>query len=266
MRSIALSLTLTALSAPPLLAFGDRAHQAVSDKAIDTLPKGLKPFYKAHKLEMPTLALEGTPPEEGTDRRFAVDRFLPFPFTDLPRTEAATKERYPEAAAQAGRLPWLIQDSYAKLVDAFKAGDKVRILEESDRLGALVTDLHNPLALTENADGQKTGQHGLWIRFSVKLPEALGKDLGLNPDAAVLLDNPKEHVFSIINATYVWLDNLLYEEALAHRGHGGYGERYFEGFAQRAGRLLKDRLSHAADEVGSFWYSAWSQAGRPELK
>jgi hypothetical protein len=266
MRSVALTFVLAALPAAPALAYGDRAHQAVTDKAIDTLPKALKSFYKSHKLEMPTLALEGQPPQEGTDRRFAADRFMPFPFSDLPHKEAALKERYPDLAEQAGRLPWLIHESFGKLVEAFKGGDKVRILEESDRLAALVTDLHNPLALTDNADGQKTEQHGLWIRFSVKLPEAMGKDLDLDPDAAVLVDNPDEHVFSIMNATYVWADNLLYEEELAHRGYGGYGERYFENFARRAGKLLNDRLSHAADEVGSLWYSAWSQAGRPELK
>ena len=38
-----------------------------------------------------------------------------------------------------------------------------------------MTDLHNPLALTDNADGQKTGQHGLWVRFTLKLPEAMDK-------------------------------------------------------------------------------------------
>jgi hypothetical protein len=266
MRSIALAFVLTAVSGAPLLAFGDRAHQGVTEEAIGTLPKGIRPFYKAHRLEMPTLALEADLPDEGTDRRFAIDRLMPFPFADVPHTEAGLKERYPELSGQVGRLPWLVQESYAKLVEAFKAGDKVRILEESDRLGGLVTDLHNPLALTENADGQKTEQHGLWIRFGVKLPEAMGKDLGLHPDAAIFLDNPNEHVFSIINGTYVWLDNLLYEEELAHRGHGGYGERYFESFVQRAQRIMKDRLSHAADEVGSYWYSAWQQAGRPELK
>jgi hypothetical protein len=266
MRSIALSFVLTALGAAPLLAFGDRAHQGVTDKAIETLPKGIRPFYKAHKLEMPTLSLDADLPEEGPDRRFAIDKVMPFPFADVPHTEAAFKQRYPELAGQVGRLPWLVHESYAKLVEAFKAGDKVRILEESDLLAGLVTDLHNPLALTQNADGQMTEQHGLWIRFGVKLPEAMGKDLGLNPDAAIFLDNPNEHVFGIINATYVWADNLLYEEELAHRGHGGYGERYFENFVQRAERLLKDRLSHAAEEVGSYWYSAWQQAGRPELK
>jgi hypothetical protein len=266
MRSFALAFTLIVVPTAPLLAFGDHAHQAVTEKAIETLPKGLRPFYKAHKLEMPTLSLESEHVEEGTDRRFAIDRIMPYPFADVPRTEAELKQRYPELAGQVGRLPWLIFESYGKLVDAFKAGDKVRILEESDRLAGLVTDLHNPLALTENADGQKTEQHGLWIRFSVKLPEAMGKDLGLNPDAAVFLDKPNDHVFSMINGTYVWLDNLLYEEELAHRGYGGYGERYFESFIHRGGRLLRDRLSFAAQESGSYWYSAWQQAGRPELK
>ena len=266
MRSIALAFVLTAASGVPLFAFGDRAHQAVAEKAIESLPKGIRPFYKAHKLEMPTLALEADLPDEGPDRRFAIDRVMPFPFADVPHSEAAFKQRYPDLAGQVGRLPWLVEESYGKLVEAFKAGDKVRILEESDRLGGLVTDLHNPLALTENADGQKTEQHGLWIRFGVKLPEAMGKDLGLNPDAAIFLDNPNEHIFGIINGTYVWLDNVLYEEELAHRGQGGYGERYFESFVQRCEKIMKDRLSHAAEEVGSYWYSAWQQAGRPELK
>jgi hypothetical protein len=266
LKLFALASLLVVAAASPLFAFGDKAHQVVTNRAIDTLPKGLKPFYKAHRLEMPTLALEAEPPTESTDRRFAIDRLQPFPFADVPRTEAAVKATYADTGVQAGRLPWLIQESYAKLVDAFKAADKTRILEESDRLAALVTDLHNPLALTDNADGQKTEQHGLWQRFSVKLPEAMDKDLGLNPEAAFLLDKPDEHVFSMINGTYIWADNLFYEEDIAHRGHSGYGERYFEGLALRAGRLLKERLSKAAGEAGSYWYTAWSAAGRPDLK
>jgi hypothetical protein len=266
LKLYALASLFVVASSPSLFAFGDKAHQVVTDRAIDTLPKGLKPFYKAHRLEMPTLALEGEPPSESTDRRFAIDRLQPFPFADVPHTEAALKTKYGDTGAAAGRLPWLIQESYAKLVDAFKSADKTRILEESDRLAALVTDLHNPLALTDNADGQKTEQHGLWQRFSVKLPEAMGKDLDLNPEAAFLLDKPDEHVFSMMNGTYIWADNLLYEEDIAHRGHSGYGERYFEGLSLRAGRLLKERLSKAAGEAGSYWYTAWSAAGRPDLK
>jgi hypothetical protein len=256
-----------ALAPPSVLAWGPTVHQRVTSEAIDTLPKGLKPFYKAHRLEIPSLAVDQPPPEEeGTERRFTLDRFLPFPFADVPHTEAAMKAKYGDEAAKAGRLPWLIGDSYARLVEAFKSGDKGKILTESDVLSGYVADLHNPLALTENADGQKTGQHGLWVRFSVKLPEAMDKKLNFGGQAARLVDDPKAYVFSMITSTYIWLDNLLYDEDLARRGQSGYTDIYYDTLIEKAGPLLKDRLVDATTDVGSYWYTAWTAAGRPELK
>ena len=269
MRTTAFFLLAAAtLPTAPAAAWGLAAHQVVTARAIDSLPKALKEYYKSHRLEMPTLSLEATATEEGPERRFAADGLLPFPFLDLPRTEAALKERHGEAAGKVGRLPWLIQESYTRLVEAFRAKDKEKILGESDLLASLVADLHDPLALTENADGQKTGQHGLWTRFSVRLPEVLQtlNRLKLEPDAADFLDQPKEYVFSMMNATYVWLDNALYEEELAHRGQSGYGDIYYEDLARRAGPIVRERLSRAAENAGSYWYTAWTEAGRPELK
>ena len=48
----------------------------------------------------------------------------------------------------------------AELVDAMKASDKEKILAESDVLAGLIVDLRSPLNLTDNFDGQRTGQHG----------------------------------------------------------------------------------------------------------
>ena len=247
-------------------AWGPAAQQTVVARAIDTLPKGMKAFYKNHRLEMPSLALEPSFPEDSPERRFAIDRLMPWPFADAPHTEKEMKARYGDQATAIGRLPWLIQDSYAQLVAAFKSGDKVKILTESDVLALFVAEVHNPLALTDNADGQKTGQHGLWIRSSVKLVEAMKDHLKVEPDAARYLDEPDEYVFSMIEASYVWLDNLLYADLLARKGKAGYGEIFFEAFEMRAGRNIADRLSRASEDAGSYWYTAWTAAGRPELK
>ncbi|HET8645167.1 MAG TPA: hypothetical protein VFO85_06745, partial [Vicinamibacteria bacterium] len=264
---LAAAAALASLGAPPhAQAWSTTVHQTVTTKAIDTLPKPLKGFYEAHRLEMPSLAPEADLPAEGTERRFAVDRLKPFPFVELPRTEAAFQEAFADKAREAGRLPWLLLESHDRLVEAFRARDKARILAESDVLAQLVADLHNPLALTDNSDGQKTGQHGLWVRFTTKLPESMKGKLKLDADAAHLLEEPRAFVFSMINATYVWLDNLLYEEELAKRGKGGYTEIYFDDLATRVGPLLRQRLSHAAAHAGSYWYTAWTAAGRPELK
>ncbi len=265
--AVPLTLMVLFLTAPhPAVAWGPAAHRAVTAKAIDTLPGGIKDFYKAHRLELPTLALDADIPEEGLDRRFAVDRLVPFPFIELPRSESGLKERFGDAALQVGRLPWLIQESYARLVEAFRAKDKAKIIEESDLLAGLVADLDNPLAVTDNADGQKSNQHGLWMRFSVRFPEAAEKALKLSPDAARFLDEPKEYVFSIMKGSYVWVDNILYQEEIAHRGKGGYTEAYYEALATRVSEVLRWRLSQAAEDVGSYWYTAWTAAGRPDLK
>ncbi|MGE5125035.1 MAG: hypothetical protein ACM3PV_02000 [Betaproteobacteria bacterium] len=242
------------------------AQVKVVEAAIDSLPKPLKEFYKAHRVEMPSQALEPEFAPRTPERRFLADRLAPFPFDELPRSEAALKAKYGDKAQGVGRLPWLVQESYARLVEAMKARDKQRILTESDVLGGLVVDMHTVVNLTDNFDGQKTGQHGLYVRFVEKLPQWAARELKLSPDAAVYLDDPEEYVFSMLTSTYVWLDNVLYLEQLAKRGKPGYGDIYFEDFAKRVAPILREQLSRAAEDAGSYWYTAWTVAGRPELK
>jgi len=264
------ALTVAALGLAPasVLAWGPHAHRAVAEKAIDTLPREIRDFYKNHRFEMPSLAFEdpafATQTDEG-ENRFAIDRLESFPFSDLPWREKPLLDRYAAAAEGMGRLPWLIMESYDRLVEAFRQGDQANILAESDRIGRLVADLHNPLALSDNFDGQKTSQPGLWVRFSVKLPEAMGKALDLHPDAAHYLDAPKDFVFSMINANYIWVDNILYNDELAYRGKSAYTQIYYESLIMRAGPIVNGRLSEAAEHAGSYWYTAWTEAGRPEM-
>jgi hypothetical protein len=242
------------------------AHRLVVEEAIDVLPKQLKEFYKDHRQEIPSQALEPRFPQRGPERRFLVDRLLPFPFQGLPRSEEALKARFGEEAERVGRLPWLVHASYGRLVEAFRTADKAGILLGSDEMAGYMVDLNGPLNLTGNFDGQDTGQHGLWLRLTEKLPQAMGKNLKLQSDAANFLDKPDEYVFSVMLETYVWVDNILYLDELARRGKAAYGEFYFDDFARRAGPILRERLSHAAEDTASYWYTAWTVAGRPDLK
>jgi hypothetical protein len=242
------------------------AYQKTTEAAIDSLPKQLKPFYKAHRAEMPSQAMEPEFPAPSAERRFLVDRLLPFPFLELPRSEAALKSKFADKTTGIGRLPWLLQEGYARLVEAMKATDKPKILAESDALASLVVDMQTVVNLTDNFDGQKTGQHGLYVRYVEKLPQYAARELKISPEAAAYLDDPKEYVFSMLLSSYVWIDNVLYLDELAKRGKPGYSEIYFEDFARRAGPILKDRLSRAAVDSGSYWYTAWTAAGRPQLQ
>jgi hypothetical protein len=147
-----------------------------------------------------------------------------------------------------------------------KAKDKQGILRESDLIAGLMVNVRTPVNLSQDFDGQKTGQGGLYVRIADKLPQAMGGKLKLSPDAARYLDEPDDYVFSAIEASYIWLDNVLYLDALAERGKGGYGDIYFEDLARRLGPIVREELSRAAEDAGSYWYTAWTNAGRPVLR
>ena len=266
-RRVALLLCAAFICAPSVAhAWSQSVHQEVLARTIDTLPSGLKSFYKAHKAELPSLAPDSEPAEESADERFMIDLFEPFPFDNVPYTEAGIKAKYPEQAARAGRLPWLIQECYLRLVQAFRGGDKEKILAESDTMARLAANLRNPLALSQNFDGDKTRQGGLWARFTARLPEANEGRIKWRLDDAHLIEVPKEHSFAVLRSVYVWLDNLLYLDELAKRGNNTYSESFYEQFGLRAGEILGMMLSAAVGDAGSYWYTAWSEAGRPALK
>lgn len=256
--------TLVALWPASSFAWSDAVYRLVLRKAIDTLPKAEKKFFEAHRYEMPSLIPDEDPPARPEGRRFALDAFGPYPFKDVPQDEAGLKAKGDPAVI--GRLPFLLLEAHEKLVAAFKSGDKDQILTAADAVAILAADLNNPLALTENFDGQKTDQPGLSKRFTAQLPESMEGHLKLNPEAARLLENPRDYVMGTMVRNHVWVDNILYADDLAHRGKSGYGGAYFEAFELRAGRLLGEILSDAAADVGSFWYTAWTDAGRPELR
>ena len=72
-----------------------------------------------------------------------------------------------------------------------------QILLISDEMAGYMVDLNSPSNLTKNRDGQETGQHGLWLRLTERLPQAMGKKLKLSSDAANFLDKPDEYVFYV---------------------------------------------------------------------
>jgi hypothetical protein len=247
-------------------AWGRRVHIAVHTNAVRGLPKQLRSFFERHELEMPTLAPGNRSMSESDEQRFAIDRFGRFPFVDVPHKETAFKQRFGADAETAGRLPWLAQEAFERLVNAMRSNDKEAILEAADSLATLVTDIHNPLALTENWDGQLSRQNGVWMRFSIRLPDAMVDEIKLKGDVAYLIDDPDEYVFAMMQHSYIWLDNVLYEEEIAARNRPDYSQFYFETLEGRIKDILQLSLNAAVKNVSSYWYTAWAHAGRPNLE
>jgi len=137
--------------------------------------------------------------------------------------------------------------------------------EDAAALGYYVADAHDPLNTTENYDGQLTGQTGLAARFGVKLVGRYKNFILFRSVPAAKIDDPTEYAFQIILEANTWVDRVLYADRNALDDLPDYNEDYYDRFYTAVSSIVIDELGRAAHDIGSYWYTAWLNAGQPSV-
>jgi len=122
----AVALATLCLVAPAgAFAWGANGHKLISNKAVDTLPPELRPFFEANRNFIvqhstdPFDALAKNPVAERRNRILLLDRYGRFPFESLPRDYKAALAKFGKARLEAnGVLPWQIGVYNEKLTNA----------------------------------------------------------------------------------------------------------------------------------------------------
>ncbi len=213
---------------------------------------------------------------------FDADHYGKFPFKTVPhRWKDAVTKYGKDSLIKYGTLPWAIQYQYYKLVRAFKAHDTVAILHTSADLGHYVSDASVPLHLSSNYDGQLTNQKGLHALWESRLPEQLSANYKLYTGKARYIENPLSQAFIICRASFKCVDSVIILEkklsmsfpvnkryALVKRGQRtvtDYSPAYCAAYHQLLHGMVERRMRTAILSAGSYWYSAWVDAGQPNL-
>lgn len=187
----------------------------------------------------------------------------------MPRTLEEAQARLGGDYYRRGVVPWIIQDRWRDLVDAFRAGDAARITFATAILGHYVADAHVPLHTTDNHDGQLTGQRGVHSRWETGLLERylVAEDLTVlpaQPDKA-FFGRPWEW----LKASHALIPQLLEDDRAADRttpfaDRGRQrGTAYWMIFWARQGPLVKQQLQLAGQHLGDAILNAWIAAGKP---
>jgi hypothetical protein len=252
-------------------AWGPGAHRLVNNWAVHTLPPEVRPFFEANReylMDHSSDPVEWMETDRYERKRhyMYLDKYGRFPYLELPHVFRRAVERFGGGKINRnGLLPWHIGEYSLRLTNALKAEDWEEARKVAAALGHYVADAHDPLHTTENYDGQLTGQPGLADRFG---SEAVGRYQSffiLRPDPAMKIDDPTEYAFDIVLEAHTWVDHLILADRLALRDLVGYNDDYFDRFYSRVGSLMIRQVNLAIHDTGSYWYSAWLNAGRPPL-
>lgn len=267
--------------------WGFFAHMRINHLAVFTLPKGMSRFYKAN---INYLTEHATDPDK---RRYADTAEAPRHYLDveiyeqetdsIPRKWDDAVKKYGEKKLyKNGILPWQIQRTYYKLVNAFKQRDSIRILIHSAYLGHYLGDAHVPLHTTENHNGQLTNQVGIHGFWESRLPELYAEHYNFLVGKTIYINDPLKEAWQIIRHTHSLVDSVLRLEASlsiqfpAYRKFSyskrnkkvikQYAEEYARAYHTKMNSMVEKQMRQAILAIGCFWFSAWVDAGQPELE
>ncbi|MBL7730932.1 MAG: S1/P1 Nuclease [Chitinophagaceae bacterium] len=287
MKRIILGLAMLS-AATPCFCWGFFAHKKINHYAVFLLPPEMLVLFKPN---IDFLSDHATDPDkrryavaaEGPRHYIDIDHYGTYPYDSLPRRWQDAVNKYGEdSLAKHGIVPWWVQTMLYRLTEAFKQKDQARILKLSAELGHYMSDLHVPLHASSNHNGQHTGQHGIHGFWESRLPELLAdKEWDFFIGKAVYISDPLSFAWKRLLESAAAADTVLrFERELTARFPAdqkyAYEERngvtirqYSTAFSKAYDSMMKGmverRMRQSIFATASFWYTAWVNAGQPDL-
>jgi hypothetical protein len=267
--------------------WGFFGHKKINELSVYTLPPEMIGFYKRN---INYIVEASVNPDR---RRFSIvdeaprhyidlDHYGDSAITSMPRYWTKAVGKYSEDTLKAyGIVPWHVYRMYLQLKDAFMVGDPDRILKVSAELGHYIGDAHVPLHTTENYNGQLTGQDGIHGFWESRLVELFSHQYDYLVGRAEYLPSPQLTIWDVVIESHHLKDSVLDEErklairfgekrfSFETKGNQTikvYSQSYSRAYHKLMDGMVERRLSSAIRVTGSFWYTAWVDAGQPDLK
>jgi hypothetical protein len=268
--------------------WGFFAHKKINNYAVFLLPPPMLILYKPNIDFIITHAVDpdmrrNVVAEEAPRHYIDIDHYGKYPYAELPRKWSDAIAKFGEDTLLAnGIVPWHVQIMLNRLTDAFKVKDFFRIMKNSADIGHYIADAHVPLHTSSNHNGQLTDQKGIHAFWESRVPELLAdKEFDFFIGKAQYIKNPGEYIWARVLESANAADSvLLFEKELTKQ----FGPDKKYAFEQRNNILIKQyssaftiaynkkldgmierRMRLAIFSVASFWYTAWIDAGQPDL-
>ncbi|KQO21177.1 S1/P1 Nuclease [Flavobacterium sp. Leaf82] len=274
------------------LSWGIVGHERINKAAVMALPQSLQVFFYNH---IDFITQEASVPDirkyalnykdENPRHYFDMENFGAV--DSIPQTMEAAKKKYDaKFLNDNGILPWYIEEMMVKLTKAFKDKNRAEILFLAADLGHYIGDAHMPLHTSANHDGQLSDQKGIHSLWESRLPELFAKNYKLNVPQAQYYADVHKATWDMINDTHSLAKPLLdidkklrtatpeakvfkmdadgkvlkskYNTAL-------FSDEYAKKLHEELNGMVESQMKKAITATASFWYTAWVNAGKPDL-
>ena len=273
----------------PSYCWGFFGHQKINYYAVFLLPPEMMILYKPNIAFLSEHAVDPDKrryavKDEGPRHYLDIDHYGDYPYNNLPRKWKDAVAKFGEDSLKAyGIVPWHIQSMLYRLTDAFKEKNLAKILKNSAELGHYIADSHVPLHANSNHNGQYTNQKGIHGFWESRVPELLAeKEFNFFIGKAQYISNPLEYAWARVLESAKASDSVLnFEKKLTSQFSADqkysfenrnavvirqYSSSFTIAFNNKLNGMVERRMKLSIYSVASFWYTAWVNAGQPDLR
>ncbi len=269
--------------------WGFFAHQRINYYAVFLLPPEMMVMFKPNIRFLSDHSTDADKrryvlAEEAARHYIDIDYYGAYPYNALPRKWEDAIAKYSLDTLQSkGIVPWWINIMVQRLTGAFKEKNGGKILKTAADLGHYIADAHVPLHATQNHDGQLTGQRGIHAFWEGRIPELLAEtSFDFIIGKAQYIENVPAFTWSRVLESAALAERVLQTEAALTREfsadrkfafedrNGKLTRQYSSAFSiaynKRLENMVEKRMRESIGAVASLWYTAWVNAGQPDLK
>lgn len=274
-------------------AWGSWGHKHISRAAVFSLPEPMRIFYYNHidyitesavvpDLRRPLLNDRNEAPRHFID----LEDFGDMPLSSFPKTMKDAYVKYDSTFLnKAGILPWNIESLTEKLTKAFHSKNKSEILFLSSEISHYVADAHMPLHTSSNYNGQLSGQKGVHALWESVLPPMFGDQYNFHTATPQYIADINAYTWKMIEQSHSQVKPLLDAEMRVRKkfdtttmykrdaegnkllfyGSPVFSDAYAAAFNAELGNMVQYQLRLSVYDVACYWFTAWVNAGKPDL-
>jgi len=269
--------------------WGMWGHYAINQSAIFSLPQPIAQFFYRH---IDFISESGNLPDVRKYSHLKDKAENPRHFIDvedfggIPFDSIRTKKWDEKTLQKWGNLPWFIGDTYKSLVTSMKNNRRTETLFSAAELGHYIADAHMPLHTSSNHDVQLTNQRGIHAHWEALIVERYAKGYNLKVAPASYISNVDAEIWNIIKETHSLVDTLLaidrklrsefpadklYEKDKDGKvvknkfGQWIFTAEYSDLLHKSLNGMIEQQMRKSIQQVSNFWYTAWVDAGKPNL-
>ncbi len=270
-RSFISTISLLSL-AVILISWGAAGHSKISEASSLSFNSQMQEFYawvnflRDHASDADYR--KDTDPTEAPKHYIDIDNYNEFVSTGrIPQTlDSVIAIHGSTFVYDAGILPWATEASFDSLRNCLQRLDIDKAQIFAADLGHYVADGHMPLHITNNYNGQLTGNTGIHSRYESTMINGFISQFNYTGEDAIEITDVNQYIFDYLYYNYTFCDSVLAADNYAKSLSSNYNSSVYKNALWNESRNftipLFQRASHA---LASLIYTAWIQAGSPPL-